>query len=104
MTQRKATTDSVPGPAVELIAAGRSQKVGSFRFWFDGQRWEWSDEIARMHGYMPGVVTPTTELLLAHKHPDDRAQVADAIAHSLDTGEPFSSRHRFLDTAGVCTT
>ena len=25
--------------------------VGSFRFWFVGQRWEWSDEVARMHGY-----------------------------------------------------
>jgi hypothetical protein len=40
--------------------------VGAFRFWFVGQRWEWSDEVALMHGYEPGSVVPTTELLLSH--------------------------------------
>lgn len=53
-----------------------------------------------MHGYEPGEVEPTTELLLSHKHPDDRAHVAEAIARSIAEGHPFSSRHRFLDTRG----
>lgn len=53
-----------------------------------------------MHGYRPGEIEPTTELLLAHKHPDDREPVAERIAHSIDSGEPFSSRHRFIDTSG----
>ncbi|NUS45356.1 MAG: ANTAR domain-containing protein [Mycobacteriaceae bacterium] len=75
--------------------------VGTFRFWYADQRWEWSDELARLHGYRPGQVVPTTELLLSHKHPDDRAQVADTIAHVIEAREPFSSRHRFLDTAGA---
>ncbi|MFE2960143.1 PAS and ANTAR domain-containing protein [Nocardia tengchongensis] len=75
--------------------------VGSFRFWFAGERWEWSDELTRMHGYEPGTVQPTTELLLSHKHPDDRAQVQDLLDHVLHSGESFSSRHRFLDTAGA---
>ncbi len=74
--------------------------VGSFRFWFVGQRWEWSDEVARMHGYEPGSVVPTTQLLLSHKHPDDRAHVQDVLDYALHSGESFSSRHRFLDTAG----
>jgi hypothetical protein len=81
-------------------AVGRYLSVGSFRFWFLGQRWEWSDEVAVMHGYRPGSVTPTTELLLSHKHPDDRAHVADLLDHALHSAESFSSRHRFLDTAG----
>ncbi|MFI5780434.1 PAS and ANTAR domain-containing protein [Nocardia sp. NPDC051570] len=75
--------------------------VGSFRFWFAGERWEWSDEVARMHGYEPGSVSPTTELLLSHKHPDDRAHVQDVLDYALHSGESFSSRHRFLDTQGV---
>ncbi|WP_338774669.1 PAS and ANTAR domain-containing protein [Nocardia vulneris] len=83
-----------------VIGLGTPQSVGSFRFWFADQRWEWSDEVAAMHGYAPGTVTPTTELLLTHKHPDDRAQVASALAKSIDEGEPFSSRHRILDTLG----
>jgi len=74
--------------------------VGTFRFWFVGQRWEWSDEVARMHGYEPGSVVPTTKLLLSHKHPDDRAHVQDLLDYALRSGESFSSRHRFLDTAG----
>jgi hypothetical protein len=75
--------------------------VGGFRFWFVGQRWEWSDEVARMHGYEPGAVQPTTELLLAHKHPDDRQHVQDQLDELLHRGGSFSSRHRFLDTAGA---
>ncbi|MHA7649678.1 PAS and ANTAR domain-containing protein [Mycobacterium sp. ML4] len=75
--------------------------VGSFRFWFVGQRWEWSDEMARMHGYEPGSVEPTTKLLMSHKHPDDRAHVQDLLDYALQSGEPFSSRHRFIDTGGT---
>jgi hypothetical protein len=74
--------------------------VGSFRFWFAGERWEWSDEVARMHGYKPGSVAPTTKLLLSHKHPDDREHVRDLLDHALHSGESFSSRHRFIDTGG----
>jgi hypothetical protein len=75
--------------------------IGSFKFYFVGQRWEWSDEVARMHGYEPGAVRPTTELLLSHKHPDDRRMVQDLLDHALHTGDSFSSRHRFIDTRGV---
>ncbi|BBZ17848.1 PAS and ANTAR domain-containing protein [Mycolicibacterium gadium] len=74
--------------------------VGSFRFWFVGQSWEWSDEVARMHGYQPGEVVPTTELLLSHKHPDDRQHVQDALDHALLSRASLSSRHRFIDTGG----
>jgi ANTAR domain/PAS fold len=87
-----------PTTATEAVAAYLS--VGTFRFWFAGQRWEWSDEVARMHGYEPGDVVPTTKLLLSHKHPDDRAHVQDLLDYALKSEASFSSRHRFLDTAG----
>jgi hypothetical protein len=82
------------------IAAGEPLHVGSFCFWFVGQRWEWSDEVCRMHGYQPGAVVPTTELVLSHKHPDDRSAVQDLLDQALYSGVSFSSRHRLLDTAG----
>jgi PAS domain S-box-containing protein len=86
--------------AVELaMGTGEPQHVGRFRFYIDGQRWEWSENVERLHGYEPGSVTPTTELLLSHKHPDDRQQVA-AVLDKVVEGEPFSSRHRIIDTAG----
>ncbi|MVU77293.1 ANTAR domain-containing protein [Nocardia sp. ET3-3] len=82
------------------MGTGSPQHVGKFRFWFGDQRWEWSDELAVMHGYRPGAVLPTTELLLAHKHPEDRAHVASRIADSVESSLPFSGRHRIVDTGG----
>ncbi|MEU8897200.1 PAS and ANTAR domain-containing protein [Nocardia sp. NPDC048505] len=92
-----------PGGVAEVeavIGTGTQQPIGSFRFWFGEQRWEWSDEVAAMHGYSPGEVEPTTELLLAHQHPEDRDRVAGAITTMIENSEPFSSRHRIIDTAG----
>lgn len=83
------------------IAVVAPQGIGWFRYYFDEQRWEWSEELQRLHGYQPGTVNPTTELVLAHKHPQDRDEVAaniDAITH---TRGAFSSRHRIVDTDAV---
>ena len=81
-------------------AAGPNLNVGGFRFWFVGQRWEWSDEVARMHGYEPGTVAPTTKLLLSHKHPDDYRHVLGALEDTRRPRAVFSTRHRMIDTAG----
>jgi len=80
---------------------GAPHRVGGFRYHLDGDRWEWSDTVARMHGHQPGTVTPTTELLLSHKHPDDRAHVAHTLHAIRTSGGTFSSRHRIIDTTGV---
>ncbi|EME24466.1 hypothetical protein G418_06002 [Rhodococcus qingshengii BKS 20-40] len=65
-----------------------------------GDRWEWSDAVARMHGYEPGAIVPTTELLLSHKHPEDRPHVAQTLEAIRTSGGSFSSRHRIVDTKG----
>jgi hypothetical protein len=75
-------------------------RVGRFGYLTREDRWEWSDEVARMHGYAPGTVSPTTELVLSHKHPDDKPTVAELIEQVRRHGVPFSSRHRILDTRG----
>lgn len=82
------------------IGADLRRNAGSFRFRFADRHWEWSDEIARMHGYPPGGVTPTTELLLAHLHPEDHDRVAGLLDRSAELARPFSSRHRIVDTEG----
>ncbi|WP_102418776.1 PAS and ANTAR domain-containing protein [Mycobacterium sp. 4858] len=87
--------------AVErALAGGTPQRAGWFRFYFEDQRWEWSDQVHRMHGYEPGTVTPTTELVLSHKHPADRARVAEGIDDMIKHRRPFSTRHRIVDTRG----
>jgi hypothetical protein len=53
-----------------------------------------------MHGYEPGSVVPTTDLVLSHKHPDDRGHVAATIDQIVNNREAFSTRHRIVDTGG----
>ena len=86
---------------LEQAFAGAPQRVGWFRFYFEDHRWEWSDQVQSMHGYEPGTVTPTTQLVLEHKHPDDRHQVKKMIDDMLRTHRAFSTRHRIVDTRGV---
>jgi hypothetical protein len=50
-----------------------------------------------MHGYDPGAVEPTTELVMSHLHPDDLAGVKALLRQSAS---PFSSRHRLRTTTG----
>jgi hypothetical protein len=77
-----------------------STVVGRYRYDVSTQRWWWSDETYQIHGFEPGDVVPTTTLVLAHKHPDDRARVAQMLANAALTGEPFSSVHRIMDAQG----
>lgn len=92
--------DRVNIGSIEQVFGGNSSpRVGSFRFYFEDQRWEWSPEVARMHGYTDDV-RPTTDLLLSHKHPEDRDRVAVVIQQLLSDGRPFSSRHRIIDVSG----
>jgi hypothetical protein len=53
-------------PVEQALTGGRLQAVGWYRFYFADQRWEWSPEVEQIHGYQPGTVTPTTQLVLSH--------------------------------------
>jgi fructose-specific component phosphotransferase system IIB-like protein len=85
----------------QALAGGAPQRVGWFRFYFDDERWEWSEQVQQMHGYEPGTVTPTTQLVLSHKHPDDYHQVAATLDDMRRARTTFSTRHRIIDTTGA---
>ncbi|MBF6352397.1 PAS and ANTAR domain-containing protein [Nocardia flavorosea] len=53
-----------------------------------------------MHGYPAEPMEPSLDVVLGHKHPEDRAQVAGVLAKSVAHGAPFCSRHRIVDTTG----
>lgn len=83
---------------------GVPEQVGTFMFHVPTQLWRWSDEVYRIYGFSPGEVVPTTELLMAHKHPDDIARTQRALVAALRTGDPFSCRHRVIDARGAIRT
>jgi ANTAR domain-containing protein/PAS domain-containing protein len=74
--------------------------AGWFRFHFADERWEWSPEVEQIHGYDAGTTTPTTELLMSHKHPDDFPKVAEAVEYVRATRDAISTRHRIIDARG----
>ena len=43
-------------PLEQALAGGKPQHAGWFRLYFDGEQWEWSPEVERLHGYEPGTV------------------------------------------------
>ncbi len=73
------TDGYVPQPLDKALLGGRPQLVGTFEYRYDTDTWSWSDTVARLHGYEPGTVEPTTELVLSHKHPDDLAVVIISV-------------------------
>ena len=87
-------------PGTHVNGAGAVSGVGGFWFWFDDHRWEWSDEVYRMHGYEPGSIAVTTELVLSHKHPEDRDGLQELLDRVRNSGQSLSVWHRFCDAAG----
>ncbi len=82
------------------LTSGVSFETGAFRYDVTTDRWWWSDEVYRMHGFEPGDVVPTTAMILAHKHPDDRERYAGALTSTSLLGGTFASVHRILDAQG----
>jgi hypothetical protein len=53
--------------------------MGTFELALPSLHAVWSDELYRLHGFAPGEVTPSIELLVELTHPDDRAAVDDLL-------------------------
>ena len=47
---------ATPGPSSEDATAS-TLRTGSFRLYFEGERWEWSPEAAQIHGHDPVPMT-----------------------------------------------
>jgi hypothetical protein len=67
---------------------------------FATQRFNWSAEVAAIHGYAAQAVEVAAEFVLAHKHPDDRARVRELLNEVVETRSALSSRHRIVDVSG----
>lgn len=82
-------TTSIPG------------STGTFHFSRDTRTWTWSEQVYAIYGFAPGAVLPTTELILAHQHPEDRAEVERVLTEAIETGTPHTLWHRIRDARGT---
>ncbi len=81
-----------------LLVGEQADQVGLYHHDLIADRWTWSPELYRIHGFDPDGTEPTTELLVAHKHPEDRQYFVDVVADARATGASFSCRHRIVTT------
>jgi len=79
-----------------LVAADAARQTGRFVFHVADERWEWDDDVFAIHGYRPGEVEPTTELIMRHKHELDRELVEQTLQEAIGDGAPFNVYYRIL--------
>jgi hypothetical protein len=87
------------------VYAIRSEAVAPLAggFSYDGphDRWTWSPEVYRIHGFEPHDVVPTTQLIRFHAHPDDREDVDRTLTTATASGGRFMLTFRLVDAQGA---
>ncbi|MFB9765701.1 PAS and ANTAR domain-containing protein [Nocardioides kongjuensis] len=79
-----------------LVATDGARQTGRFVFHVADEKWEWDDDVFAIHGYQPGEVEPTTELIMQHKHDLDRELVEQTLQEAIGDGAPFNVYYRIL--------
>lgn len=79
-----------------MTASSKGSTTGRFLFDVELDRWEWDDEVFRIHGREPGSIVVDTDLVLASKHPEDRERVREVFQRVQRTSEAFSISYRLV--------
>ena len=102
-TDHRTAADPDPGSwatVTDALAGGTGQPVARYRYDALSRTWWWSRDMYLLHGFEPGEVVPTTELMMAHKDADDRADALERAQAALTAGDPFCWRHHIIDARG----
>ncbi|MFC3687220.1 PAS and ANTAR domain-containing protein [Aquipuribacter hungaricus] len=79
---------------------GAISRTGWFSHDLRTGAWSWSDVMYRIHGYESGEVELSSDLMLQHKHPEDRGIVVAARERAYTSTEPVSCSHRIVTRDG----
>jgi hypothetical protein len=81
--------------------------IGSFRFVFDSDLWELSDNSDGIHWYTEGSPSSestdpplTTDRALGHVHPVDRDRAIAKLLEARNRPSPYSFQHLLIDASG----
>ncbi|TKR26810.1 ANTAR domain-containing protein [Cellulomonas hominis] len=92
LTPRPASGPAQPSPTAP----------GTFHVLGDGDALAWSEPVYRLHGFEPGDVVPSTALMLAHCHREDRPALEAVLrAAPVAGGDGSTVRYRLLDASGA---
>ncbi|WP_336030276.1 ANTAR domain-containing protein [Geodermatophilus sp. FMUSA9-8] len=76
-------------PAPSPLVSRRTRVAARWRYDRATGEWQWSEEMCVLHGLPPSGATPSTEVLVAAQHPDDRPRTIDALSAAVTAGQAF---------------
>ncbi|MEW1805862.1 PAS and ANTAR domain-containing protein [Pseudarthrobacter sp. NPDC080039] len=82
------------------LRAGTECPSGTFELDVATGKMKWSEGMFRIHGLRRGEVVPTFDLLMAHKHPQDREPLRAVWKNLLQSGGQGALLHRVIDVPG----
>jgi len=87
-----------------LEATQRITHMGGWRWDAVRGQMHWTEELYRLHGFLPGEVEPGSpehiNRSLACYHPEDRRKVEEAFRRCCETGQPYDLEVRFTKATG----
>ena len=70
--------------------------VGYWRYDIQTEKVTWSDEVYRIHGFVPGAFEPSYDLVVSSYHPDDQPVLLAHIAAAVTTGKGYNFKLRVI--------
>lgn len=99
VAQREAYFQEIDRRHRQFSQAERMAHIGSWRLAIDNRFTEWSDQIYAIHG-LPKGQKPPLETALDFYPSHEREAIAAAVAHTIETGQPFDIEADFIAADG----
>jgi PAS domain S-box-containing protein len=80
----------------DLADAQRLAHIGSWSWDVGDDQVIWSAELHRIYGLAPDAGPVSFDEYLSRVHPDDRDRVSNAVAHTMQTLEPYEHEYRIV--------
>jgi len=100
ITPRKQIEETLRRSESQLVHAQELAHMGSWVWYFDEDRYDWSNELYRIFGAEPGSVI-SWPILLELVHPDDREKFERLAFQTIRTGELFTMEYRVIHPGGA---
>ncbi|MDI1480159.1 PAS domain S-box protein [Polyangium sp. y55x31] len=100
VSTRKRAEDALRRSQERLARAQRIAQIGSWEWELETNELFWSDECYRLFGLTPAAGPMTYEAFLALVHPDDRANVDEAVRCALRGTSRYAIDHRIIAADG----
>lgn len=96
VTQRKDIIQVLEEHKIQLSKAQKIAKVGSWEWYPDSEKVDWSVEMAHIFGYEPDEFENTFSAYLDCLHPEDQNRVTKRIEKAIEEKGSFTLEHRII--------